>query len=94
MIRPRSYAFDRNRVVATYEHSVVERPTKLLSGQVWRLSDEVVIVVMCKRGDTWLVSGFACGDDSAMVFVDNRLMVEKEIVTNNAAEYKGLLSEM
>lgn len=70
------------------------RPTELRPGQVWRLSMEVVIVVLYKRGDVWLVTGFACGSDGAIVFYDNRLMAEDEILENEAAECKGLLSEM
>jgi len=72
---------------------VSDRPTELRPGQVWRLSAEAIVIVLCKQGTWWVATGFACGDDGTMIFCDHRLMSEKELLASDA-EYRGVLCEM
>lgn len=69
----------------------------LQPGQVWRLpietNDDAVIVILCRSGNEWLTAWFACGPDGTMIFCDNRLIAEKDMLESKA-EYNGFLSDM
>ena len=77
--------------------AAIDNTVELAPGQVYRLPidghDDAVIVVLCQSGHEWLMAWFACGEDGTMVFCDNRLIQEKDMLESEA-EYVGLLSEM